>query len=135
MKLITNIFLILLTLASCSDTDAPAEKKLGEKDIAGYSTTGFYSLDGVNSYIVDDRSQTSVNAKRLTYRIQNQDQSQYVNVRLSERPTSKGQKIKAIFTYRDISFSKSEIQMEVVQTEDEKVWLSGDNVGIIIPEL
>ncbi|MBD3588608.1 MULTISPECIES: hypothetical protein [unclassified Bacteroides] len=132
MKVIYVLLVCLLTLASCAETEF-AEKGIGKKDITGYNDTGFYSLDGVCSFTVDNQNQTAVNSKRLTYRLQNQDQSQYIHVQFAEKPATVGQTVKATFSCRGISFLKDEMQMEVVRTDEGKIWLSGDNAGIIIP--
>jgi hypothetical protein len=122
-----------LTLVSCTETEH-AEKGIGKKDITGYSDTGFYSTDGVCAFTAQNRNQVAVNTKRLTYRLQNPDQSQYVHVKFVEKPEAVGQKVKVSFTFQGISFLKGETEeMEVVRVDEGKVWLSGDNAGIIIP--
>ena len=49
------------------------------------------------------------------------------------KPTAVGQKIKAEFSFQGVSFLKEGMEMEVVRIDGDKVWLSGDNVGMVIP--
>ncbi len=133
MKVIYVFIVCLLTLVSCAGEATPADEDFGKKKITGYSDPGFYSLDGVNAFTAQSQYQVSVNNKRLTYRLQNQDQSQYIHVQFAGNPSAVGQKIKAAFSFQGVSFLKSEMEMEVVRVDGEKVWLSGDNMGIIIP--
>lgn len=132
MKVIYVLFVCLLTLASCAETEY-AGKGVDKKDITGYSDAGFYSLDGVCTFTVQSQNQVAVNSKRLTYRLQNQDQSQYIHVEFAEKPAVVGQKVKAVFSFQGVSFLKEEMEMEVVRVDEGKVWLSGDNAGIVIP--
>ena len=49
------------------------------------------------------------------------------------KPTAVGQKMKTEFSFQGVSFLKEGMEMEVVRIDGDKVWLSGDNVGIVIP--
>lgn len=132
MKFIYVLLVCLLTLASCAETEY-AGKGIDKKDITGYNNIGFYSLDGVYTFTDQNQNQTAINSKRLTYRLQNQDQSQYIHVKFADKPVTVGQKIKVIFSFKGFSFLKEEMEMEVVRVEEEKIWISGDNTGIVIP--
>ncbi|MDR0692822.1 MAG: hypothetical protein LBF69_07295 [Prevotellaceae bacterium] len=132
MKLIYVLLIGLLTLASCAEAEY-AENGIDKKDITGYNDAGFYSLDGVCIFTAQSRNQVAVNSERLTYRLQNQDQSQYVHVKFAEKPAAAGQKVKAEFSFQGVSFLKEEMEMEVFRVNEGKVWLSGDNAGIVIP--
>lgn len=132
MKIIYVLMVCLLTLASCAETEY-AEKGLDRKDITGYSDIGFYSLDGVCAFTAQKQYQTSANSKRLTYRLQNQDQSTYIHVQFAQKPATAGQTVKATFTSQGVSFVGNEIIMEVIRLNEGKIWLSGGNVGIVIP--
>ena len=79
MKVIYGLLAYLLVFASCAKTDY-AENGVDRKDITGYTEIGFYSLDGVCIFAEQEQVQTAINSKRLTYRLQNSDQSQYIHV-------------------------------------------------------
>ncbi|MDR3119674.1 MAG: hypothetical protein LBU44_09745 [Mediterranea sp.] len=132
MKVIYVLLICLLTLASCAEEEY-AEKGIDKKDITGYNEAGFYSLDGVCVFTVQSRNQVAVNSKRLTYRLQNQDQSQYIHVKFAEKPATAGQKVKAEFSFHGVSFLKDEMELEVFRVNEGKIWLSGDNAGMVIP--
>lgn len=132
MKFIYVLLVCLLTLASCAETEYTG-KGIDKKDITGYNNTGFYSLDGVYAFTDQNQNQVAINSRRLTYRLQNQDQSQYFHVKFADKPMAVGQKIKATFSFKGFSFLKEGMEMKVVRVEGGKVWLSGDNVGIVIP--
>lgn len=85
-----------------------AENGVDRKDITGYTEIGFYSLDGVCIFAEQEQVQTAINSKRLTYRLQNSDQSQYIHVKFTGKPATIGQKIKAAFSFRGVSFLKEE---------------------------
>lgn len=130
MKVIYVLLACLLVFASCAETDY-AENGVDRKDITGYTEIGFYSLDGVCTFA--EQVQAAINSKRLTYRLQNSDQSKYIHVKFTGKPATVGQKIRAAFSFRGVSFLKEEMEMEVVRIDGGKVWLSGDNVGMVIP--
>ena len=65
------------------------------KDITGYTEIGFYSLDGVCTFAEQEQVQAAINSKRLTYRLQNSDQSKYIHVKFTGKPATVGQKIRA----------------------------------------
>lgn len=132
MKVIYVLLVCLSASASCVETEY-AENGVGKKNITGYTEAGFYSLDGVCAFKAQEQVQVAVNSKRLTYRLQNPDQSKYIHVKFDGKPATIGQKIKAEFSFRGVSFLREEMEMEVVRTDDDKVWLSGDNVGVIVP--
>lgn len=132
MKAIYVLLVCLLSLVSCAETDYTG-KGIDKKDITGCHDVGFYSLDGVCSFAVQKENQVAVNPKRLTYRLQNQDQSQYIHVQFAKEPAVVGQKVKAVFSFRGVSFLKETMEIEVVRLEEGKMWLAGDNVGIVIP--
>lgn len=132
MKAIYVLLVCLLSLVSCAETDYIG-KGIDKKDITGCHDAVFYSLDGVCSFAVQKENQVAVNPKRLTYRLQNQDQSQYIHVQFAKEPAVVGQKVKAVFSFRGVSFLKETMEIEVVRLEEGKMWLAGDNVGIVIP--
>lgn len=132
MKVIYVLLACLLAFASCAETEY-AENGVAKKNITGYTEVGFYSLDGVCVFTEHEQVQAALNAKRMTYRLQNSDQSKYIHVKFAGKPATTGQKIKAEFSFQGVSFLKEEMEMEVVRIEGEKVWLSGDNVGVIVP--
>ena len=122
MKVIYVVLVCLLAFTSCAETEY-AENGVDKKNITGYTEVGFYSLDGI----------CTINPKRLTYRLQNSDQSKYIHVKFDGKPTAVGQKIKTEFSFQGVSFLKEGMEMEVVRIDGDKVWLSGDNVGVIVP--
>lgn len=132
MKVIYVLLVCLLAFVSCAETEY-AENGVGKKNITGYTEIGFYSLDGVCTFTEQEQVQAALNSKRMTYRLQNSDQSKYIHVKFAGNPATIGQKIKTEFSFQGVSFLKEEMEMEVVRIEGEKVWLSGDNVGVIIP--
>lgn len=110
-----------------------AENGVDKKNITGYTEVGFYSLDGICTFTEQEQLQAAINPKRLTYRLQNSDQSKYIHVKFDGKPTAVGQKMKTEFSFQGVSFLKEGMEMEVVRIDGDKVWLSGDNVGIVIP--
>jgi len=54
-------------------------------------------------------------------------------VKFDGKPTAVGQKMKTEFSFQGVSFLKEGMEMEVVRIDGDKVWLSGDNVGVIVP--
>ena len=101
--------------------------------LTGYTEVGFYSLDGICTFTEQEQLQAAINPKRLTYRLQNSDQSKYIHVKFDGKPTAVGQKIKTGKSASCVSFSPDGMGMEVVRIDGDKVWLSGDNTGIVIP--
>ena len=132
MKVIYVWLVCLSAFASCAEMEY-AENGVGKKNIKEYTEVGFYSLDGVCTFKKQEQVQVAVNSKRLTYRLQNSDQSKYIHVKFDGKPATIGEKIKAEFSFRGISFLREGMEMEVVRIDDDKVWLSGDNVGAIVP--
>lgn len=132
MKVIYVLLACLLVFASCAETEY-AENGVDRKNITGYTEIGFYSLDGVCTFAEQEQVQAAINSKRLTYRLQNSDQSKYIHVKFAGKPATIGQKIKAEFSFRGVSFLKEGMEMEVVRIDGGKVWLSGDNIGMVIP--
>ena len=119
MKVIYVVLVCLLVFASCAETEY-AENGVDKKNITGYTEVGFYSLDGICTFTEQEQLQAAINPKRLTYRLQNSDQSKYIHVKFE-------------FSFQGVSFLKEGMEMEVVRIDGDKVWLSGDNVGIVIP--
>lgn len=113
--------------------DGICRKRGCKKNITGYTEVGFYSLDGICTFTEQEQLQAAINPKRLTYRLQNSDQSKYIHVKFDGKPTAVGQKMKTEFSFQGVSFLKEGMEMEVVRIDGDKVWLSGDNVGIVIP--
>jgi hypothetical protein len=135
MKAISILLACLPILASCSGEAEPAGNETGEKNITARNTIGFYSPDGDSAFTIKDSDQTSVNPGRRTYRLQNQDQSRYIHVQLAEKPAAVGQRVKALFRCRGVSFLKDgETAMEVLRIHDGKVWLWSNDAGVVIPE-
>lgn len=132
MKVIYVVLVCLLTFTSCAETEY-AENGVDKKNITGYTEVGFYSLDGICTFTEQEQLQAAINPKRLTYHLQNSDQSKYIHVKFDGKPTAVGQKIKTEFSFQGVSFLKEGMEMEVVRIDGDKVWLSGDNVGIVIP--
>ena len=118
MKVIYVVLVCLLAFTSCAETEY-AENGVDKKNITGYTEVGFYSLDGICTF--------------TEHRLQNSDQSKYIHVKFDGKPTAVGQKIKTEFSFQGVSFLKEGMEMEVVRIDGDKVWLSGDNVGIVIP--
>ena len=104
MKVIYVVLVCLLAFTSCAETEY-AENGVDKKNITGYTEVGFYSSD----------------------------QSKYIHVKFDGKPTAVGQKMKTEFSFQGVSFLKEGMEMEVVRIDGDKVWLSGDNVGIVIP--
>lgn len=132
MKIIYALLISLWVFASCAETEY-AENGIGRKNVTGYTEMGFYSLDGVCGFTEQEQVQVAVNPKRLTYRLQNSDQSNYIHVKFDEKPATVGQKITAEFSFQGFSFLKERMELEVVRMDSDKMWLSGDNVGVVIP--
>ena len=120
MKVIYVVLVCLLAFTSCAETEY-AENGVDKKNITGYTEVGFYSLDGICTFTEQE------------HRLQNSDQSKYIHVKFDGKPTAVGQKIKAEFSFQGVSFLKEGMEMEVVRIDGDKVWLSGDNVGMVIP--
>ena len=118
MKVIYVVLVCLLAFTSCAETEY-AENGVDKKNITGYTEVGFYSLDGICTFTEQEQLQAAINPKRLTYRLQNSDQSKYIHVKFQ--------------LFQGVSFLKEGMEMEVVRIDGDKVWLSGDNVGIVIP--
>ncbi|MDR0713609.1 MAG: hypothetical protein LBF89_05035 [Bacteroidales bacterium] len=132
MRVIYALLSCLPAFASCAETEY-AENGIGKKNITGYTDVGFYSPDGVCVFTEPEQIQTAINPKRLTYRLQNSDQSKYIHAKFTEKPVAIGQKIKAELSFQGVSFLKEGVEMEVARIDGEKVWLSSDNVDVIIP--
>ena len=132
MKVIYVVLVCLLAFTSCAETEY-AENGVDKKNVIGYAEVGFYSLDGVCTFTEQEQIQAAINPKRLTYRLQNSDQSKYIHVKFAGKPAVIGQKIKTEFSFQGVSFLKEEMEMEVVRIDDDKVWLSVDNVGVVVP--
>ena len=150
MKVIYVVLVCLLVFASCAETEY-AENGVDKKNITGYTEVAtncltlfvhfhengvdmlIYSLDGICTFTEQEQLQAAINPKRLTYRLQNSDQSKYIHVKFDGKPTAVGQKMKTEFSFQGVSFLKEGMEMEVVRIDGDKVWLSGDNVGIVIP--
>ena len=120
MKVIYVVLVCLLVFASCAETEY-AENGVDKKNITGYTEVGFYSLDGICTFTEQEQL------------LQNSDQSKYIHVKFDGKPTAVGQKMKTEFSFQGVSFLKEGMEMEVVRIDGDKVWLSGDNVGIVIP--
>ena len=74
MKVIYVVLVCLLAFTSCAETEY-AENGVDKKNITGYTEVGFYSLDGICTFTEQEQLQAAINPKRLTYRLQNSDQS------------------------------------------------------------
>ena len=113
MKVIYVVLVCLLAFTSCAETEY-AENGVDKKNITGYTEVGFYSLDGICTFTEQEQLQAAINPKRLTYRLQNSDQSKYIHVKFDGKPTAVGQKIKTEFSFQGVSFLKEGMEMEVV---------------------
>ena len=103
MKVIYVVLVCLLAFTSCAETEY-AENGVDKKNITGYTEVGFYSLDGICTFTEQEQLQAAINPKRLTYRLQNSDQSKYIHVKFDGKPTAVGQKIKTEFSFQGVSF-------------------------------
>jgi len=112
MKVIYVVLVCLLAFTSCAETEY-AENGVDKKNITGYTEVGFYSLDGICTFTEQEQLQAAINPKRLTYRLQNSDQSKYIHVKFDGKPTAVGQKIKTEFSFQGVSFLKEGMEMEI----------------------
>ena len=105
MKVIYVVLVCLLAFTSCAETEY-AENGVDKKNITGYTEVGFYSLDGICTFTEQEQLQAAINPKRLTYRLQNSDQSKYIHVKFDGKPTAVGQKIRLNSHSKEFLFSK-----------------------------
>lgn len=66
--------------------DGICRNGVDKKNITGYTEVGFYSLDGICTFTEQEQLQAAINPKRLTYRLQNSDQSKYIHVKFDGKP-------------------------------------------------
>lgn len=132
MKVMYVILVCLLAFISCAEMEY-VENGIDKKNITGYTEVGFYSLDGICTSTEQERFQTAANPERLTYRLQNSDQSKYIHAKFGRKPTATDQEMKTEFSLQGVSFLKEGMEMEVIRMDGDKVWLSGNNIGVIVP--
>ena len=124
----------LLLAAGCADEQRTAAV-FGKFD-TGCETVGLYIPGVSGSFTEEDTgSQVSINPERLSFRIQDGDQSRFAHVVFSSVPSVVSDRVTAEVTVRGLAAVGSSIEMEVVKAEGNRVWLSSETVNMIIPAL
>ena len=84
-RCLTIIASLALIVAGCATTEH-GSGNVGYSDITGYEAVGLYSPDAAFRLIEDKGMQVCVNPERSLFRLQNGDQTVYVNVQFSSKP-------------------------------------------------
>ncbi len=124
---------MLFLMAGCTDRQRP------EAVFAGFDTdcetVGLYFPGAFESFAVDYGIQVCINHERLTFRLQNSDQSEFVHAEFSSAPSEVSEKVTVSVTSLGFDLAKGNFEMEVVKADGERVWLASETVNMIIPAL
>lgn len=132
MKTIYMLMMYVMVLVSCTRENFPKEI-MGKYDVCACTEEGFYSNDGVRSLTVQSRYQTSMNDKRMTYRVQDNDQETFIHVQFDQKPDKVGQVVDAEILSK-VSFKVGSTErMKVIKAENGMIWMSGEDISIILP--
>lgn len=126
------VWLVCLIISVSCDRDEPRGSLPGQYDVSTCRELGFYSMDGINSFTVQSRYQTAVNQKRLTYRVQNSDQSRFIHVRFDQKPVRVGQAVAVTVSSKDVFKTAEHENLMVVKSEEGMIWMSGNSIGIVM---
>ena len=132
-RCLTIIASLALIVASCATTEH-GSGNVGYSDITGYEAVGLYSPDAAFRLIEDKGMQVCVNPERSLFRLQNGDQTVYVNVQFSSNP-EESTGVKAVLTSSGTFITSGEYEMETVKADGERIWLRSDKFNLIIPAL
>lgn len=132
MKPVYILMMYVMVLVSCTRENYPKEI-MGKYDVCACTEEGFYSNDGVRSFTLQRRYQTSINDKRMTYRVQDSDQEMFIHVQFDQKPDKVGQVVDAEILSK-VSFKVGSTErMKVVKAENGMIWMSGEDISIILP--
>ena len=95
----------------------------------------FHFPGAFESFAVDYGIQVCINHERLTFRLQNSDQSEFVHAEFSSAPSEVSEKVTVSVTSLGFDLAKGNFEMEVVKADGERVWLASETVNMIIPAL
>ena len=118
----------------------PETKTLERKHFEQSVVEGLYVKD-VRVLAYESASfQRAMNPRRLTYRIQSDDQTQYLNVQYSDRiPSGEGEEVECEIHYRLEAGETTTLIVKfiVIKTTDEYLWLWNEfqKVGVIVRRL
>lgn len=124
---------LALSFAGCT-TPEHNSGNVGSADITGYTAFGLYSPDAAFKLVEEKGIQLCVNPARKNVRLQNGDQTIYVNVKLSSAP-QEGGKVNVTLTSAGTFIPSGEYEMETVKADGERIWLRSDKFNLIIPAL
>ena len=132
-RFIVILAALALFSAGCT-TSEHNSGNVGSADITGYNAFGLYSPDAAFRLIEDKGMQVCVNPERSLFRLQNGDQTVYVNVQFSSNP-EESTGVKAVLTSSGTFITSGEYEMETVKADGERIWLRSDKFNLIIPAL
>ena len=132
-RCLTIIASLALIVAGCATTEH-GSRNVPYSHITGYDAVGLCSPDPAFRLIEDKGMQVCVNPERSLFRLQNGDQTVYVNVQFSSKP-EESTGVKAVLTSSGTFITSGEYEMETVKADGERIWLRSDKFNLIIPAL
>ena len=132
-RFIVILAALALFSAGCT-TSEHNSGNVGSADITGYNAFGLYSPDAAFKLVEEKGMQVCVNPARKTFRLQNGDQTTYVNVKLSSAP-QEGGKVNVTLTSAGTFIPSGEYEMETVKADGDRIWLRSGKFNLIIPAL
>ncbi|MGM9766969.1 MAG: hypothetical protein ACI3Z0_00695 [Candidatus Cryptobacteroides sp.] len=132
MKRNLNILAVAAFLmAGCTAADHGAS---GAPDITHTDVIGLYSPDGAFGLVDRPGMQVCVNPGRHQFRLQNGDQSSYVDARFSSGPQESA-KVNVSLRTSGTFIPSGEYEMETVKADGSRIWLRSATFNLIIPAL
>lgn len=135
-KTFTLAILASLVLLCCKKNEEP-EGIANVNEFLAKKEAGIFGYGGFLFKYNPQDCQISVNVKRHQVRLQNDNQTNWLQVHLTKFPSSKGETIELELRYMSGGDEiVNRTAMETVKTDDGKFWLwdQKNNMGIILPQ-
>ncbi len=126
---------VVLFCIACN-IDGPEGEAAKLEEFLKKEQAGLYGMGGYLFRYSQENCQISVNKRRLSVRLQNDNQSNYVHIKLSGFPATPKEKIEVGLSY---NVGGEDLQdnciMEVVNCGTDKMWLwdNKKHTGLILP--
>ena len=135
-KAVAISILVSLALLGCNKNREP-EGIANVNDFMAKKEAGMFGYGGFLFKYNPQDCQISVNVKRHQVRLQNDSQTNWLQVHLTKFPSSKGETIELELRYMSGGDEiVNRTAMETVKTAEGKFWLwdHQNNMGIILPQ-
>ncbi len=129
------VLILLASLSSCERIKIVIDSEQKRAFLAS-EKEGYYRNDAAVLLFDEDLHQKSFNKKRKQFRLQSDDQNEFMNIEMEALPKSEGVHILTKFHYKTKGSGLSiTLLLECSKLSDEKIWLwdKENKIGLIVP--